>query len=169
MEESIHRIELTVSRRGLENGFRLMNFLCALFLILSAEVTFQTGSVFDGHFCIAVGILLILADFFHAAPFKYGASFIVTFTGRGFFYLLLGLKVAIHTRFYHEHGNEFFGIFLIVMGVFYMVFGRLSHTFSYPDSPDFLKNFSTPQKPSDPIDIEAQDLLAESEIAISNN
>ena len=162
MDQTLHRIELTISKRGIINAFRVINLTCAILLFQAADCFFRSSTIFDGHIFILLGACLIIADILHQTPFRKRSEFIVTFSGRGLFYLLAGLKVAIHSPAYHPYGSEVIGIILIIVGVLYIIFDYTSGSFGYPDSPDwsgFLAMFQ--QLESNPRSTESQRLMNE--------
>ena len=151
MDQTLHRIELTISKKGIINAIRVINLICAILLFQAADCFFRASSVVDGLIFILLGASLILADILHQNPFRKRAEFIVTFSGRGLFYLLAGLKVFVLY-------SLLIGISLIILGSLFIIFDCASGSFGYPDSPDWSGQLAYPANPPS---TESQSLMNE--------
>ncbi|KAI8898484.1 COPI associated protein-domain-containing protein [Globomyces pollinis-pini] len=139
MDDTIHRIELTISKKGLSTSIRMINivFIGLLFMIaVNYFVTFHYGVyIVLAIYYILLGILLICADCFKLDWIHQYCQFLYTFMGRGLLHLLCGFTIITpQYTSYSSHGfTTPVSIIFLVFGVAHII-GGLQSRVPYPKS-----------------------------------
>jgi uncharacterized membrane protein HdeD (DUF308 family) len=98
----------------------VLNIICGILLVISGVLKIMAialSPIIVGLYMAVFGIFIVICEFQMPSWIPINCGFLTNLLGRGLFYIFCGCLVLDNAGF-----NLFSGIFIIVLGVFYVAF-----------------------------------------------